>query len=127
MWCLPESDGTVRVGITSFGVKLSGHFFFCRPKPVGWVVAQGETVAIAELNKSVVAIRSPLGGTVVEGNALLAERPELIEHDPYGQGWLVRIAPSRWDEDLRQLAHGDALAQAMEARMRLEPLEDGNG
>ena len=53
MWAQREPDGKVRIGITAFGVHLSGHFFMCRPKPLGTRLDQGATVAVAELNKSV--------------------------------------------------------------------------
>lgn len=120
MWCRACSDGRVEVGVTTFGIHLSGDFYMCRPKSAGTVLAQGETLAVAELSKSVVAIKSPLSGEVVERNPLLEETPEVIHQDPYGRGWLVRIAPSRWDADLAQLAHGSTLEAAAQARMRLE-------
>lgn len=121
MWCRPCGGGRMEVGVTPFGVHLSGDFYMCRAKPVGAVLAQGETVAVAELSKSVVAIKSPLSGEVVEVNPLLEDQPELVHLDPCGRGWLVRIAPARWQEDLPQLAHGEGLAAAARARMALEP------
>lgn len=120
MWCRPCGDGRMEVGVTAFGIHLSGDFYMCRPKPVGTLLGQGETLAVAELSKSVVAIKSPVSGEVVERNPLLEDAPELVHQDPYGRGWLVRIAPSRWQADLAQLAHGDALPAAAQARMRLE-------
>lgn len=122
MWCRPHEGGCMEVGITAFGVHLSGDFYMCRPKPVGTVLRQGETVAVAELSKAVVSIKSPLSGRVVQVNPLLAETPELVHRDPYGRGWLVRIAPERWTEDLANLAHGESLALDATARMRLEKL-----
>lgn len=123
MWARTLADGRVRVGITTFGVHLSGNFFMCRPKAPGTLVEQGATVAVAELNKSVVTIKSPVTGTVDEVNPLLADTPEIIEQDPYGQGWLVVLQPTRWEEDLAALAFGESLGQAMLARMRLENLD----
>jgi glycine cleavage system H protein len=120
MWCRPCGDGCMEVGITTFGIHLSGDFYMCRAKPAGTVLAQGDTVAVAELSKSVVAIRTPVSGTIVEVNALLEAIPELVHRDPYGQGWLVRIAPTRWEADVAVLAHGAPLAAAARARMRLE-------
>jgi glycine cleavage system H protein len=99
----------------------------CRPKAVGTVVEQGQTIAVVELNKSVVTVKTPVSGTVCAINPLLEDRPELIETDPYGQGWLVAIAPSRWEVDLAQLHHGAALAEAAERRMRLENLDFSEG
>ena len=127
MWAQRLDDGRVRVGITAFGVKISGHFFMCRPKPVGTEIDQGATIAVAELNKSVVTIKSPASGVIDEVNPLLADQPDMIERDPYGQAWLVVLRPTRWDEDLRQLAHGAALAEAAAQRMRLENLDFSEG
>src|SRR5690554_2004264 len=118
VWCRPGEDGAMTVGVTAFGIHLSGDVYMCRPKPAGTQVAQGGPVALAELSKSVVAIRSPLTGRVVEANPLLADRPELVHREPYGRGWLVRIAPGRWHGDLARLAHGDSLRARATARMR---------
>ena len=120
MWCRPCGGGRMEVGITTFGIHLSGDFYMCRPKKAGTVLAQGDTVAVAELSKSVVAIRTPVSGEIVEVNALLEDTPELVHRDPYGQGWIVRIAPAHWHADVAHLVHGDALAAAATARMRLE-------
>lgn len=120
MWCRPLADGSLEVGVTAFGIHLSGDFYMCRPKAVGTPIAQGQALAVAELSKSVVAIRSPVSGTVLECNPLLEETPEVVHRDPYGRGWLVRIAPSRWADDQAALVHGDALPEAAQARMRLE-------
>lgn len=123
MWAQPTGEGRMRIGITTFGVRISGHFFMCRPKPVGTDIAQGATLAVAELNKAVVTIKSPVSGRVLAVNPLLADQPELIERDPYGIAWLVELQASRWQDDLPQLAHGSALRQQAERRMRLENLD----
>ncbi|WP_411886590.1 glycine cleavage system protein H [Polaromonas sp. YR568] len=123
MWCRPLADGRLQVGVTSFGIHLSGDFFMCRPKPVGTTTGQGETLAVAELSKSVVAIKTPVSGAISEINPLLEDTPEIIHQDPYGQGWLVTITPNRWEQDLPQLAHGPQLEAAATARMRLENIK----
>lgn len=127
MWVRKLPDGLVQVGVTAFGVHISGAFFMCRPKPVGTVLEQGQTVAVVELNKSVVTVKTPVSGTVRDINPLLQERPELIETDPYGEGWLVTLDPARWETELAALHHGSALADAAERRMRLENLDFSEG
>src|SRR5262245_21738514 len=77
-WARVEGDGTVTVGITSLGIRLSGDIYMCRPKSVGQVVEQGRSVAVVELAKAIVAVKSPLSGTVVDVNATLASAPELV-------------------------------------------------
>ena len=123
IWCRPRADGRVEVGVTAFGIHLSGDVYMCRPKPVGTELAQGQSVAVAELSKAVVAIRTPVSGLVAEVNPLLADAPGLVHREPYGRGWLVRIEPTRWHEDQARLAHGESLVAAATARMRLEKLE----
>lgn len=123
MWCRPLADGRLQVGVTSFGIHLSGDFFMCRPKPVGTTVEQGQTLGVAELSKSVVTVKTPVSGTISEINPLLDDTPEIIHQDPYGRGWLVAITPSRWAQDLPQLAHGSDLQAAATARMRLENIQ----
>lgn len=127
MWARRLPDGSVRVGITQFGVHISGAFFMCRPKAAGTALEQGQTVAIVELNKSVVTVKTPATGIVHEINPLLEEHPELIETDPYGQGWLVTLLPTCWERDRLQLHHGDALADAATKRMKLENLDFSEG
>lgn len=127
MWARRLDSGLVQVGITAFGVKISGSFFMCRPKGAGTALEQGQTVAVVELNKSVVTVKSPVSGIVREVNPLLTDTPEIIEQDPYGNGWLVTLQPTRWDEDLALLHHGAALPEAAITRMRLENLDFSEG
>lgn len=122
LWCQPLPDGRVRVGVTAFGIHLSGDFYMARPKPVGTALRQGQTLAVVELSKSIVAIKTPVSGVVCEVNPLLEDTPEVIHQDPYGAGWLACLTPTHWAEDLAALSHGEALAQAATQRMRLEPV-----
>ena len=125
MWCRDIGDGRMQVGVSAFGVKISGNYFYmCRPKSVGTEVEQGKTMGVVELSKTVVTIKTPVSGTVVEINEALEEKPELINQDPYGAGWICVIQPSNREEDLARLAHGAALVEPAERRMRLEPVDD---
>jgi len=125
MWCRAAGDGRYQVGVSAFGVTISGnHFYMCRPKPVGTALEQGKTMGVVELSKTVVTIKTPLSGTVVEINAALEDKPELIHQDPYGQGWIAVIEASDWERDRAQLAHGAALAELAGRRMQREPIDD---
>lgn len=120
LWCRPEPDGSLRIGITAFGVHISGDFFMCRPKPVGTALARGQTMAIVELNKSIVTVRSPVSGVVCSINPVLADKPESIQHDPYGEGWIACLQPDRWPLERDLLVWQSALPAAATARMKLE-------
>ena len=125
MWVQLLPNGWARVGITPFGVHLSGHFFMCRPKAKGTLVLQGQSMAVAELNKTVVTIKSPISGQIQAINPELEHHPEIIQLDPLGQGWLVDLSPTQWEQDLAQLAHGESLQAQAQERMALEPQRSG--
>lgn len=127
MWVRQLPDGLVQVGITAFGVRISGNFYMCRPKAPGTELAQGQTLAVVELNKSVVTAKTPVSGIVRGLNPLLEDRPDIIESEPYGQGWLVTLEPTRWEGDQPLLHHGATLADAAAKRMRLENLDFSEG
>jgi len=123
VWARPHADGTATVGITSLGVRLSGEVYMCRPRPPGTVVQQGRSVAVVELAKSIVSVKSPVGGTVVATNAELALRPELVHEDPYGGGWIARVALEQPDDPTVGLLRGEDLARAITLRLALERLD----
>lgn len=110
VWARLEDDGAVaRVGITSLGVHLAGgEIYMARPKMVGAQVAQGGSVGVVELAKSIVSVKSPVSGTVVEINPRLAQAPELVHADPYGEGWLARLALADFAADAAALVVGEA-------------------
>lgn len=101
------------VGITALGIQLAGEIYMCRPKQPGTVVAQGQSIAVVELAKSIVSVKSPVSGTILAANPALAQRPELVHRDPYGDGWLARVALAAWPQDVQALLQGEALAEAM--------------
>ena len=113
VWARLHDDGTATVGITGLGVRLSGEIYMARPKGVGVAVAQARSVAVVELAKSIVSVKSPVTGTVVAVNEALADRPALVHQDPYGHGWLARLRLADFDADRAALLHGDAVAPAM--------------
>lgn len=112
-WARLEGDGTATVGITELGIRLAGEIYMARPKGVGVAVEQGRSIAVVELAKSIVSVKSPVTGTVEQVNGLLASKPELVHEDPYGQGWLARLRLQRWDDDRAGLLTGEAVAPAM--------------
>ena len=77
-WARPLDGGGVRVGITALGLKASGDIYMCRPKSVGSEVAQGRSIGVVELSKSIVSVKSPLSGVVTRVNEALDAQPELV-------------------------------------------------
>jgi glycine cleavage system H protein len=91
-WLAAEEDGVWRVGFTKFATRMLGdlvdHQFEKQP---GEPVASGEILGSVEGFKAISDLYSPLEGAFVSGNAALAQDPELIGREPYGEGWLFRI------------------------------------
>jgi glycine cleavage system H protein len=81
------------VGITHFAQDALGDIVYVQLPEVGTVLAAGDPLGEVESTKSVSEIYAPFAGSVVARNEALADTPELINSDPYGEGWLVRIEP----------------------------------
>ena len=92
-WARLESDGTVTVGITDFAQSSLGGVVYVEVPAAGTVQA-GKTFGQVESTKSVSELYAPISGTIVAKNPELDGEPELVNTDPYGRGWMVRIAPS---------------------------------
>jgi glycine cleavage system H protein len=85
-------DGArLRIGITDYAQDALGDVVFVQVPEVGAAVASGDTVSEVESTKSVSEIYAPVAGTVVEANAELADAPERLNEDPYGEGWICVI------------------------------------
>ncbi|MCS7217122.1 MAG: glycine cleavage system protein GcvH [Candidatus Bipolaricaulota bacterium] len=95
-------DGRARVGITHHAQKSLGDIVYVELPPPGRVAKKGERVATVESVKAVGEVFSPLSGKVVEVNPAVAASPDLINKDPYGQGWLfaLEVADAREVEAL---------------------------
>lgn len=89
-WVRVEGD-LATVGITDFAAEQLGDVVFVDLPEVGRTVAQFAAVGVIESVKAVSDLFAPVGGDVVETNAELTTKPELLNSDPYGQGWMLRI------------------------------------
>ena len=89
-WVRPEGD-TVRVGVTDYAQEALGDIVFVTLPDAGSQVTAGETCGEIESTKSVSELYAPVSGTVVERNDALDAAPELVNSDPYGDGWMMTI------------------------------------
>jgi len=92
-WVRDEGDD-VTVGITDFAQEALGDVVFVEPPSVGVDVAVGDACGEIESTKSVSDVYVPVSGTVTAVNEALDGAPELLNSEPYGQGWLFRLRPS---------------------------------
>jgi glycine cleavage system H protein len=93
---LEGNDGVV--GITDFAQDALGDVVFVELPTVGASLSQGQTFGVVESNKTVSDLFAPVGGRVTAVNHVLRDEPERVNADPYGAGWMIRIALSRREE-----------------------------
>lgn len=104
-WAL-ETDGVVRVGISDFAQDELGDVVFVELPDEGDSVTQEEEFGVIESIKAVSDLYAPVGGEVVAVNEELFDAPELVNDDPFGDGWMLEIEPADGD-DLEELLTAD--------------------
>ena len=92
-WVRTQGDGLVEVGISDHAQESLGDLVFVEVPQVGRALQQGEACAVVESVKAASDVYAPLAGTVVAVNDALAQSPELVNQDPYGKGWILRLKP----------------------------------
>ena len=97
-WVRDEDDGTVIVGISDHAQAQLGDMVFIELPEPGMSYDQGDACAVVESVKAASDIYAPVSGEVLEVNSALEDSPELVNNDPYGDGWLFRMQLSDPDE-----------------------------
>jgi glycine cleavage system H protein len=90
-------DGKIRVGITDYAQDALGDVVFVQLPEPGTAMESGSTFSEVESTKSVSDIYAPVAGTVIEVNTELADAPQRLNEDPYGEGWICVIEPTDAD------------------------------
>ncbi|MEM0216789.1 MAG: glycine cleavage system protein GcvH [Candidatus Bathyarchaeia archaeon] len=93
----------VRVGITDYAQKQLREIVYAELPSVGATINQGEPYGTIESVKAVSDLIAPISGTIEEVNEEVQARPELINEDPYGEGWLLVVKPSNLEAELAKL------------------------
>ena len=97
VWVAMDANrGTARLGLTDFRQQSSGDVAFVSLPAVGTAIETGKELTTIETIKVDLEVVSPLAGDVVAVNHALEDAPELINQDPYGEGWLVELKPAIW-------------------------------
>jgi glycine cleavage system H protein len=120
IWAMEVDNGRVRLGVTDYQQQLNGDVAFVHLKPVGTSLGQGDEFAEVETIKATVSFLSPVAGMVVEVNGGLDLTPEMVNQDPYGQGWVVVIEATDWHGDRAKLLSADAYLAAMRSQAEEE-------
>mgnify|MGYP005750553181 FL=1 len=112
-WARVEDNGRITVGISDHAQGLLGDLVYVELPNVGDSVEQGGATAVVESVKAASDVYSPVAGTIVEVNSALSDKPETINEDAFGEGWIFVIEPSEPDQ-LNELLSPDDYAQLLE-------------
>ena len=113
-WVRVETDGTVTIGISDHAQGALGDLVFVEVPEIGKTLKKGNAAAVVESVKAASDVYSPISGEVIAGNDALSSAPELVNQDPYGQGWLFKIKPTSQDE-LTSLLDAKAYEKVVES------------
>lgn len=113
-WARLEEDGTVTVGITDHAQTALGDVVYVELPEMDVALEAGDEAGVVESVKAASDIYAPIGGTVIAVNAALEDAPEMVNEDPYGEGWFYRLEPNDV-ADLDGLLDADAYAEVCES------------
>ena len=112
-WARREDDGTVTVGITDHAQEALGDVVFVELPEVGTVFAAADDAGVVESVKAASDVYAPMGGEVIAINSMLEDEPEIVNSDPYNDGWFYKLQPA----DISDL---DALLSAEDYQQQCE-------
>jgi glycine cleavage system H protein len=114
-WVKVEDGDVATIGITSYAAEQLGDVVFVELPESGRTVKKGEGAAVVESVKAASDVYSPVSGEVVETNGELPQKPETVNKDPYGKGWMIVVKPSsagEWDTLLSAEQYQKFVAEA---------------
>jgi glycine cleavage system H protein len=123
VWVAPQDDGSVIVGVTDVAQNLAHAIISALPKKIGRAAKKARSLGTIESGKWVGPVTAPVTGEILETNPLLTTNPGIINTDPYGEGWYMKIMPSDWDTDVQDLVTGAEGIAAYQAFLEAEGIE----
>ena len=110
LWASVE-DGKVKIGLIDYAQKQINDVIYVELPSVGDSITKGEPFGILESVKAVSDLIAPVSGTIETVNEQLDSKPELLNEDPYGEGWIITVEPTNLEEDLKSLLNSDAAVE----------------
>ncbi len=104
---------TAIIGVTDYAQKSLHEVVYVETPKVNIQIEQFQSIGSVESVKSVSDIFTPVSGKIIETNAELAESPELVNEDPYGEGWIAKVQLANFDEDLKKLLTAEQYADCI--------------
>ena len=122
VWVLAVAQGSnrVRLGVTDFMQQHNGDVAFVSLKPTGTAIKVGDEFADIETMKVTIGVASPVAGILVTGNEVFTLKPESVNEDPYGKGWLAEIETTNWETDRAKLLDAKAYLAVMQSQAEEE-------
>jgi glycine cleavage system H protein len=119
--CWVKRNGDlVTVGVTDFFQKTIGDVIFIELPETGTEVTKGDEAGMIETIKVNVTLISPVSGTIKEVNRGLVDNPQWVNSEPYGEGWLFKMAPSDWETEKKELMEARVYFSLMEKKITKE-------
>ena len=110
LWAKVE-NGKVKIGIIDFAQKQLNDIVYVELPSVGDAITQNEPFGTLESVKAVSDLVAPVSGTVESINEELEAKPDLVNEDPYNEGWLLIVAPTNLDAELKEIMNFDAAVE----------------
>jgi glycine cleavage system H protein len=120
VWVRDDGDEVLTIGVTDPAQHLAARIVAVTTKRVGRTIERGQSVATIESGKWVGPVPSPVNGEIVAVNELLASQPTIVNTDPYGEGWMVRVRASLWSVQRAELHTGGHAIESYRAFLEQE-------
>ena len=119
LWARIEA-GRLRVGVSDYLQRTGGDVAFVEVVRQSSTIERQAEFGTLETAKTTVSLLSPISGTIEQVNGALSEKPELVNSDPYGEGWLVILAPRNLEDELKTLMNADQYFELMLRKLETE-------
>ena len=119
LWANTEGD-RIRIGVTDYRQRIGGDVAFVELADQGSIVERQKEIGTLETVKAAFSLPSPMSGRIEEANLDLVEKPELINSDPYGEGWLVTLKPSNLENEFKMLMNDEEYFKLMLKKLETE-------
>jgi glycine cleavage system H protein len=100
-WAFMEKSGRASIGLDDFLLQTTGNVKLNKLKNPGEIINRGDLMAEVEIDQKTLNIYSPVSGKIESTNELLSDNPEVLNQDPFGKGWVYKIKPIKWMDEIK--------------------------
>ena len=120
LWIQLQGSNRVRLGVSDFMQQHNGDVAFVSLKPTGTAINVGDEFGEVETMKVTIGLDAPVAGEIVQINEAFNLKPETINEDPYGKGWLVEIETTNWERDRAKLLDANTYLVVLQSQAEEE-------